>query len=254
MYSRSEPIDPPFSHKQSEDEMSHVREHRSLLASAEKQLLIAIARRLPPWISSDHLTLLGLVSMPAAGLAFAAIQQTPWSAALFGLALFANWFGDSLDGTLARVRQQPRPNYGFYVDHVIDLAGSAALVAGMAASGLLHPSVAVAMLSAYLLVSAETFLATHAVGVFRLSFAGIGPTELRVLLAVGAVYVSRHPWVEVAGQRVLLLDVSALIASIGLVIVFIVSAIRNTRALYLAEPLPRCAGQAHQSLRQPLCP
>jgi phosphatidylglycerophosphate synthase len=222
--------------------MSHVREHRSLLASVEKQLLIAIARRLPPWISSDHLTLLGLVSMPAAGLAFAAIQRTPWNAALFGLALFANWFGDSLDGTLARVRRQPRPNYGYYVDHVIDLGGSATLVAGMAVSGLVHPSVAIAMLAAYLLVSAETFLATHAVGVFRLAFAGIGPTELRILLAVGAVYVSRHPWVEVAGQRVLLLDVSAIIASIGLVIVFIVSAIRTTRALYLAEPLPCAAG------------
>jgi len=231
--------------------MSHVREHRSLLASAEKQLLIAIARRLPPWISSDHLTLLGLVSMPAAGLAFAAIQQTPWNAALFALALFANWFGDSLDGTLARVRQQPRPNYGYYVDHVIDLAGSAALIAGMAASGLLHPSIALAMLAAYLLVSAETFLATHAVGVFRISFAGMGPTELRILLAVGAVYVSRHPWVQIAGQRVLLLDVSALIATLGLVVVFIVSAIRNTRALYLAEPLPRGAASTDPGQRPP---
>src|SRR4029077_15280045 len=237
-----------------ENVMTHMREHRSLLARAEKQLLIAIARRLPPWISSDQLTLLGLVSMPAAGLAFAALQSSPWSAALFALALAANWFGDSLDGTLARVRQQPRPNYGYYVDHVIDLAGSAALMGGMAASGLLPPSIAIAMLASYLLVSAETFLATHAVGVFRLSFAGMGPTELRILLAVGAAYVSRHPWVEIAGQRVLLLDVSAVIATVGLVIVFIVSAIRNTRALYLAEPLPRCAVHANQPLRQPLCP
>jgi phosphatidylglycerophosphate synthase len=234
--------------------MPHVREHRSLLASVEKELLIAIARRLPPWISSDQLTLLGLVSMPAAGLAFAAIRSTPWSAALFALALAANWFGDSLDGTLARVRQQPRPNYGYYVDHVIDLAGTAALIAGMAASGLLQPSIAIAMLAAYLLVSAESYLATHAVGVFRISFAGIGPTELRILLAAGALYVSRHPWVDIAGRHVLLLDVSALIATAGLVIVFIVSAIRNTRALYLAEPLPRSDGSAPRGLRQPLCP
>ena len=92
--------------------MPHVREHRSLLASVEKQLLIAVARRLPLWISSDQLTLLGLVSMPAAGLAFAAIPSTPWSAALFALALAANWFGDSLDGTVARVRNHQRPRYG----------------------------------------------------------------------------------------------------------------------------------------------
>jgi len=234
--------------------MTHVREHRSLLASAEKQLLVAIARRLPPWISSDQLTLLGLVSMPAAGLAFAGLQSSPWSAALFALALAANWFGDSLDGTLARVRQQPRPNYGYYVDHVIDLAGTAALIAGMAASGLMHPLIAIALLAAYLLVSAETYLATHAVGVFRLSFAGIGPTELRILLAVGAAYVSWHPWADIAGRRVLLLDVSAIIACIGLVIVFILSAIRNTRALYLAEPLPDSGSPVRQALRQPLCP
>ena len=218
--------------------MDHIREHRSLLASAEKPLLIAIARRLPPWMSSDQLTLLGLLSMPAAGLAFAAIRTAPWSAAAFVLALAANWFGDSLDGTLARVRSQPRPRYGYYVDHVIDLAGTAALISGMAASGLMNPAIALALLAAYFLVSAETYLAAHTVGVFRLSFAGIGPTELRILLAFGALYVSRHPWVNVAGQRALLLDVSGLVAIVGLVTVFVVSAVRNARALYLAEPLP----------------
>jgi archaetidylinositol phosphate synthase len=218
--------------------MDHTREHRSLLASAEKQLLIAIAGRLPAWISSDHLTLLGLLAMPAAGLAFAAIPVTPWSAALFAAALVVNWFGDSLDGTLARVRCQPRPRYGYYVDHVIDLAGTAALVGGMAASGLMSPTVALALLAAYFLVSAETYLATHSVGIFRLSFAGIGPTELRILLAIGAVFVARQPWVTVAGHRALLLDVGGLVTAVGLVIVFAASAIRNTRALYLAEPLP----------------
>ena len=218
--------------------MDHIREHRSVLASAEKQLLITIARRLPPWISSDHLTLLGLLAMPAAGLAFAAIPITPWSAALFAAALAINWFGDSLDGTLARVRCQPRPRYGYYVDHVIDLAGTAALVGGMAASGLMNPTIAIALLAAYFLVSAETYLATHSVGIFRLSFAGIGPTELRIMLAIGAVFVARHPWVTIAGHHRLLLDVGGLVATGGLVIVFVLSAIRNARALYLEEPLP----------------
>jgi phosphatidylglycerophosphate synthase len=219
--------------------MDHKREHKSVLASAERQLLIAIAGRLPVWISSDHLTLLGLLAMPAAGLAFAAIPVTPWSAALFAAALAVNWFGDSLDGTLARVRLQPRPRYGYYVDHVIDLAGTAALVGGMAASGLMNPTVALALLAAYFLVSAETYLATHSVGIFRLSFAGIGPTELRILLAIGAAFVARQPWVTVAGHRALLLDVGGLVTAGGLVIVFAASAIRNTRALYLAEPLPQ---------------
>src|SRR5689334_13497277 len=173
--------------------MEHQREHRSMLAGAERRLLIAIAQRLPRRINSDHLTLLGLFSMPLAGLAFAFIPTTAWAAAAFVVALAANWFGDSLDGTVARVRDQQRPRYGYYVDHVIDLAGTAALVGGMAASGAMTPAVAFALLAAYCLVSAESYLATHAVGVFRLSFAGIGPSELRIILAIGAVRVAMNP-------------------------------------------------------------
>src|SRR6267142_934843 len=114
--------------------MDHIREHRSVLADGERRLLIAIARRLPPWINSDHLTLIGLLSMPLAAVAFANIPATPWSAAAFALALAANWFGDSLDGTVARVRNQQRPRYGYYVDHVLDLAGAVAVLIGMGAS------------------------------------------------------------------------------------------------------------------------
>jgi archaetidylinositol phosphate synthase len=218
--------------------MDHTREHRSVLASAEKRLLVAIATRLPRWLHSDHLTLLGLLSMPAAGLAFAAIGSSSWAAPALAAALTANWFGDSLDGTLARVRDRQRPRYGYYVDHVIDLAGTAALLTGMGASGLMQPSIAIAVLAAYLLVSAETYLATHSVGIFRLSCGGVGPTELRILIASGGFYVAAHPWVDIAGRQVRLLDVSGVIAAAGLIIVFTASAIQNTRALYLAEPLP----------------
>ena len=218
---------------------THIREHRSLLANAERRLLIAIAYRLPAWVTSDQLTLLGLLSMVAAGLAFATLQ-TSWSnVAAFILALAANWFGDSLDGTLARVRCQPRPRYGYYVDHVIDLFGTAVLIGGMAFSGLMTVHVALALLAAYFLVSAETFLATHTVHVFRLSFAAVGPTELRILVAIGAVAVFLHPFSDIGGQRYLLLDVSGVIAVVGLVAVFLFSSLRNTRALYRAEPLPR---------------
>jgi phosphatidylglycerophosphate synthase len=218
--------------------MMHLREHRSLLAAPEKRLLIAIAHRLPGWVRSDHLTMLGLLSMPLAGAGFAVLGTTRSAPSLVAAALLLNWFGDSLDGTLARVRHRQRPRYGYYVDHVIDLAGTAALLSGMAASTLMTPSVALAVLAAYLLVSAETYLATHTVGIFRLSFAGIGPTELRILIAAGAFYVASHPWVHVGGVEVRLLDVSGLVAGAGLLLVFAASAIRNTRALYLAEPLP----------------
>ena len=233
--------------------MDHVREHRSLLAEAEKRLLIRITRRLPAAINSDHLTLFALLAMVGAGIAFAAIPTTAWSAVWFALALGANWFGDSLDGTVARVRNHQRPRYGYYVDHVVDLAGTAALVGGMAASGLMTPTVAIGVLAAYFLVSAESYLATHTVGVFRISFAGVGPTELRILLAIGASAVSIDPWATLAGRQFLLFDVGGSVAIVALCAVFIVSAIRNARALYAAEPLPRTAARSITRV-VPSCP
>ena len=210
--------------------MDHIREHRSLLAAAERRLLVNLARRLPDWVTSDQLTLLGLFAMPAASLAFVAIPHTTWGVPALAAALAANWFGDSLDGTVARVRNQQRPRYGFYVDHVIDVAGTVALLAGIAASGAMTPAVAMALLSAYLVVAAESYLATHAVGVFRMSFAGFGPTELRIVLMAGGI--------DFLGSRVLLFDVGGGFAIGGLIVAFVVSAVRNAGDLYRAEPLP----------------
>jgi phosphatidylglycerophosphate synthase len=225
--------------------MSHIREHKSVLAAAEKRALIYIAQRLPRSITSDHLSALGLGSMVAAGASFAAFPWTSWAGVAVVACLAANWFGDSLDGTVARVRQQQRPRYGFYIDHVIDLAGSAALLAGLAASGLMSPVIAAALLSAYLLVSAETYLATHTSGVFRMSFLGFGPTELRILLALGALKAATTPFVD-AGPlgSIKLFDIGGLVGIAGLMVAFVASAVRNTRALYLAEPLPGAAAAA----------
>src|SRR5260370_10768653 len=147
----------------------HIREHGSVLAAAEKRALIWIAERLPSRVNSDHLSALSLLSMLGAGLSFAALRLTPLFAGAVVACLAANWFGDSLDGTIARVRAQQRPRYGFYVDHVIDLAGAVAVLIGMGASGLMEPAIALALLASFLLVSAEAYLATHTVGVFPLS-------------------------------------------------------------------------------------
>jgi len=216
----------------------HVREHRSVLAAAEKRALIWMARRLPLWINSDHLSALGLLSMVAVGVSFAALRFTPWGALAVIIALAANWFGDSLDGTLARVRDQQRPRYGYYVDHLIDLAGSTFLFAGLACSGSMSPLVALALLAGYLLVSAESYLAAHAAGVFRLSFLGVGPTELRIVLAIGVVKIVWTPWVSL-GQlgSIQLFDLGGVVALAGLFVAFAASAVRNTWALYEAEPL-----------------
>jgi phosphatidylglycerophosphate synthase len=221
------------------NEKTHKREHRSLLAAPEKRLLVWIAERLPTQVSSDHLSLLGLVSMLAAGLAFWGASWNSWLLLGVVAALATNWFGDSLDGTVARVRNQQRPRYGFYVDHVIDVAGALLLFGGMTASIYMSPVVGLSLLVAYMMVSAESYLATHARKVFKMSFLRIGPTELRLLMAAGALRVMVDPVVWLFGREFLLLDVGGVVATIGIGVAFVVSAARNTVALYREEPLPR---------------
>jgi archaetidylinositol phosphate synthase len=243
-----------MSQREAQANSTHSRENRSLLAGPEKRALIWLANRLPTAINSDHLSAIGLAAMFAAGVSFAAFRLTPWAAAGVVISLAVNWFGDSLDGTVARVRNQQRPRYGYYVDHVIDLAGTTFLVAGLAASGLMSPLMAAALLAAYLLVSAETYLATHARGVFRMSFLGLGPTELRILVAAGALKAAYDPVVFIGSMGPLaLFDIGGAIASVGLALVFVTSAVRNTRALYAAERLPGTARPVERMLKPALC-
>ncbi len=217
----------------------HTRRHLSVTASAERRLLVWMAQLLPEAVNSDHLSAIALLGMAGAGLSFAAMRLSKWGALGVVLFLAVNWFGDSLDGTVARVRGQERPRYGYYVDHVIDAAGSTLLLGGMAYSGLIDPLIALALLAGYLLVSAESYLATHAAGVFRMSFLGMGPTELRILIAIGALRAAWTPWATIAGTHTMrLFDVGGVIALAGLVLAFVVAAARNARELYLAEPLP----------------
>ena len=215
----------------------HIRDHRSVLAAAEKRLLIAIARRLPASINSDHLTALALLAMALAGAGYALAR---WDARALWLAIGAlalNWFGDSLDGTVARVRKVERPRYGFYVDHVLDIVGATLLFAGLAASGFMNPLIALALLIGYLLVTGEVFLATAVNGVFRMSFSGFGPTELRILLAVGTAALFGDPHVDLGALgRLRLFDVGGLIGVAGMALALAVSVVRNTTALARLEP------------------
>jgi len=217
----------------------HVREHRSLLAAVEKRLLIRMASHLPASIHSDHLTLLALAAMALAGLGFwLARWDNNWLWVVVG-ALAVNWFGDSLDGTLARVRHVERPRYGFYVDHVVDIVGITLLLTGLACSGFMTPVIALSLLVAYLLVSGEVFLATAVRGVFRMSFAGIGPTELRILLSIGAIALRGDPHVSFGALGdARLFDVGGVLAIVGLLIALGWAIVQNTGALARLEPRP----------------
>lgn len=212
------------------------RVHTSMLAEVEKRLLVWMAPRLPQWVNSDHLTVLAGGAMLGAGLCY-------WNGSAAALVvavglLAVNWFGDSLDGTLARVRHHERPRYGFYVDHVLDVVGILFLIAGLVLGGHMSGAAGAGFLLAYYLLMIEIALATHAVGTFRISYWKFGPTELRILLALGTLQLLRSGTVSLFGQRVLLFDLGMTIGTIGVLATFVASAVSNTRALYRAEPLP----------------
>ncbi|MGP0017176.1 MAG: CDP-alcohol phosphatidyltransferase family protein [Candidatus Sulfotelmatobacter sp.] len=212
-----------------------LRVQESWLAPAEKRALLWLAARTPARIGPDHLTVLGFVAQIGAGVCYALAAFNRY--ALLGViaCLALNWLGDSLDGTLARVRQRLRPRYGFYVDHMVDSFGALALMGGLALSGYMHPVIAVGLLIAFLTLSIQSYLATHALGEFRISFWRFGPTELRLLLAVGNLALFWKPVVKVFGEPYRLFDVGGAIGLAGMGLMTVVFTVQNTVRLYREE-------------------
>jgi len=213
----------------------HVQQ--ALTANIERKALPWLAARTPDRMSPDHLTALGFAAQFLAGAAYALARWNKYALLLATLFIALNWLGDSLDGTLARFRQRLRPRYGFYVDHMSDTFGSAFLMCGLAASGYLHWQVAIGLLVAFLVLSIESYLTTYTLGRFNMSHGLFGPTEIRILLAVGNVTLIFHPYAYLFGHRFLLFDVGGVVAIVGMSLMAVIASIRHTAALYKGEPL-----------------
>jgi phosphatidylglycerophosphate synthase len=222
---------PPFTHAQ--------RIHTALTASFEKRLLIWLAHYTSARINPDHLTLLAFLAQILAGACYALAAHTPRALLLVNIFIFFNWLGDSLDGTLARVRNQQRPRYGFYVDHIVDTLGAFALIIGLGYSGFVHWQIAVALLLGFYILSIESYLATYTIGQFHISQGFFGPTELRILLIIGNFFLLKHKYANLPGHyHFLLFDVGGVVAVIGMFLMALIAVARHTLTLYRAEPLP----------------
>jgi phosphatidylglycerophosphate synthase len=192
-----------------------------------------MAERTPAWINSDHLTFLGFAAQLMTGVSYAFARWNKFWL-IGGVAFLAlNWFGDSMDGTLARVRQQQRPKYGFYVDHILDSIGAVALMGGLALSGYMAPEIATGLLVLFLLLSIQSYLATYTLCEFRMSFWSFGPTELRLLLGLGNLAVLRWPLVSHGHFR--LFYVGGAIGIAGMTAMLLLFTARNTLRLYNEE-------------------
>ena len=215
------------------------RVNEALTAQIEKRALQWMAERAPRWVSSDQLTVLGLSAQIGAGICFALSRYDRRFLLAVIVCLALNWLGDSLDGTLARVRRQERPRYGFYVDHIVDVLGAVALMCGLGFSRLLHWETAMAMLIAFLVLSSESYLATYTLKCFELSQGFFGPTEIRILLAMGCLAALRNPFATAFGHKVLLFDLGGVIGTVGMAGMALSVTVRHTVQLYRMEPLGR---------------
>jgi archaetidylinositol phosphate synthase len=211
------------------------RIQESVTSRMERQALVWLAARMPSWIHSDHLTLIGFAAMFLAGLSYLSARWTSAGLLFATLCLALNWFGDSLDGTLARLRNRERPRYGFYVDHMIDSFGALFLMAGLGASTYIDWRIAMSMLIAFLLLSIETYLASYTLGVFRLSIGKLGPTEIRILLGLGNVVLWLHPKAKVPGFSCRLFDFGGSLAASAMAVMVVVAAVWHTVTLYRQE-------------------
>jgi archaetidylinositol phosphate synthase len=229
-----EPVNPPG------PEQNRVRPFRdaarfqqSLLAGGEKRLLLWLGARVPESVSSDHLTGLGFAGQVGAGASYALASSNRWWLLAVVVCLGINWLGDSLDGTVARLRRKQRPRYGFYLDHMVDSIGALALMAGLSLSGYMYPLLAIALLVTFLLLSIQSYLATYTLGEFHLSFWHFGPTELRLLLSAGNVALLRWPTVLKAHYH--LFDIGGVIALAGMTAMLMYAVGNNCYRLYQQE-------------------
>jgi phosphatidylglycerophosphate synthase len=217
--------------------MTAPRQKTFLLARPEGRVLEGIARRLPRWVMPDHLTALGVIAAIGIAAAYALSNRDPaWLWAASGL-LVVHWLGDSLDGTLARVRRIERPRYGYYLDHLVDAIATALIGIGLGLSPYMLLATGMVVVIAYLVLSINTYLETKVFGVFSLGYGRLGPTEARVALIVVNTVLALGLAPVVAGLG--LIDVAVLGAAAVMVAALAARAFRNLRELARVEPSAR---------------
>lgn len=224
-----------------------VRIQTSFLNAAEKKALIWLAERQPKWMTSDILTFIGFLGavIIAVGYALSANPVFLWLAS-FGWII--NWYGDSLDGTLARVRKQQRPVYGFFIDHTVDCINESIMIIGIGMSPFMQFDVAIMCLVAYLLISVYVYISAHLKGEFKLTYGKMGPTELRVIMIIVNTLWFFIPWLREYSLDIKMfgniysfsvLDFVGIFLFVGILIAYFGSLIKDGREYAKADPLKK---------------
>lgn len=209
-----------------------------VLSEAEKKLLVRIADRLPRWVLPDHLTLFGMFGSALVTAGYLLSNQAVWWLWIANLGFVINWFGDSLDGTTARVRKIQRPRYGFYLDHLTDAFSTIAIGLGLGLSPYMLLSVGLAIVAGYLVLSINVYLESQVLGDFRFGYGVVGPTETRLIL-IGlntvAALVGPVPF-TVMGVGATVFDLFGVVAVLGMLAMLSRRVARNLGHLARLEP------------------
>ena len=229
----------------SEDKKQAARIQTSLLNPYEKKVLVWLARRMPQWVTSDMLTLVGFCGalVMATGYALSNLNLNwLW---LSCLGLLINWFGDSLDGSLARVRNTQRKTYGFYIDHNVDVINETIMFIGVGCSPLVNMSFAMLALVAYFMLSIYVYIDCHLKGEMRLTYAGMGPTEFRLMLFIVNICFIYIPWLSEWKKPITLFhnhfmvgifDYIAVAAALAIFVAYLVGFFRDARYFARIDP------------------
>lgn len=230
------------------EQKQSTRIQTSILNAAEKKALVWMATRLPSWVTSDMLTAVGTLGAFIIGLGYALSGKNINWLWLASLGFVINWVGDSMDGTLARVRNQQRPKYGFFLDHNIDCINEAMMFIGAGLSPLLRLDVALLVFAIYLMLSIYVYISAHLKGEFKLTYGKLGPTEFRVIvIIVNTLFILIKPLAEftrtysILGRPVQMhaLDFVALLIFVIIGVMYIVSLVKDGREYAAQEPLKK---------------
>jgi len=223
-----------------------IRIQKSILHKAEKKLLVRIAERLPERIKSDHLTAIGLAGaiISATGYVLANRDIAFLWVSSFGLLI--NWFGDSLDGTLARVRNTQRPIYGFFVDHCIDGITITVMCIAAGLSPLISLYAALLVLAGYLLLSIFTYINTYLRGEFKLTFGMFGPTEFRIIvILINTLFIYfpvKNQAFDLLGRTFKTFDIIGIVIALILFIIYLAGFFSDRKKYNRMDPLPSFRG------------
>jgi phosphatidylglycerophosphate synthase len=207
----------------------HRRQHQPITGPLERRALAWFASKTPARFGPDTMTLIGIVGSVVIFVGYALTRLDSAFLWLASAGFVLNWFGDSLDGTLARYRKAERPKYGFFVDHTVDAVSEALVFLGLGVSPYARFDIAALGLVGYLMLSVYVYVRTAVDGVFKLSYGGIGPTEMRIIvvLANTAIFFWGNPAFTVAGFQLSVLDAVLAIVAVGLVSVFVMSSLAH---------------------------